>query len=127
MERIEINVETGERTVIPLTKKDIENIKKEYLKTLSALTWDEIRAKRDQLIRESDWTMLPGCTVNQHDWAVYRQILRDIPQTYKDLDPSYIKWPEPPSTSGPNVKAAEISAQMAEEAAVKMDEEETES
>jgi hypothetical protein len=89
-------------------------------------TWEQAIAKRDQLLSSSDWTMIPGCTVDQHDWAVYRQILRDIPQTYKGLDPLVIVWPEPPSTTGPNTKAAEISAQMAEEAAVKIDEEETE-
>jgi len=64
------------------------------------VTWDIIRSKRDQLIKDSDWTMLPDATVNQTEWTEYRQILRDIPQTYDN--PEDVVWPEPPSISGPN-------------------------
>lgn len=64
------------------------------------ITWDTIRAKRDQLIRDSDWTMIPGATVDQRSWSAYRQILRDLPQTYPT--PESVVWPEVPSTAGPN-------------------------
>ena len=50
----------------------------------NAVTWDTIRAKRSQLIRDSDWTMTPGATVDQAQWSAYRQILRDLPQTYSN-------------------------------------------
>ena len=66
------------------------------------LTWSTIRAKRDQLIRDSDWTMIPGATVDQSQWAAYRQILRDIPQTYAEVGPESVVWPLIPSTAGPN-------------------------
>lgn len=112
MERIEVNVETGETKVITMTEEEIAEMQAPYLAQLAALTWDDIRAKRDALISSSDWTMIPGATVDQHAWAVYRQILRDIPQTFKNLHPSEVVWPEPPSTSGPNQKAAEASAQL---------------
>ena len=62
--------------------------------------WEAIRQKRDQLIRDSDWTMIPGATVDQAQWSAYRQILRDLPQTYSN--PEDVVWPTPPSTSGPN-------------------------
>jgi hypothetical protein len=62
--------------------------------------WEVIRQKRDQLIRDSDWTMIPGATVDQAQWSAYRQILRDLPQTYSN--PEDVVWPTPPSTSGPN-------------------------
>jgi hypothetical protein len=62
--------------------------------------WETIRQKRDQLITSSDWTMIPGATVDQAQWSAYRQILRDIPQTY--TNPEDVIWPTPPSTSGPN-------------------------
>ena len=62
--------------------------------------WETIRQKRDQLIRDSDWTMSPGATVDQAQWSAYRQILRDLPQTYSN--PEDVVWPTPPSTSGPN-------------------------
>ena len=64
--------------------------------------WQAIREKRDALIRESDWTMIPGCTVDQAQWAAYRQTLRDIPATYAETGPESVVWPRKPSTSGPN-------------------------
>jgi len=69
------------------------------------ITWDTIRAKRDQLIRDTDWTMIPGATVDQAQWAAYRQILRDLPQTYDN--PEDVVWPTQPSTSGPNTTPVE--------------------
>ena len=62
--------------------------------------WEVIRQKRDRLIRESDWTMTPGATVDQAQWAAYRQVLRDLPQTYENAED--VVWPTVPSTSGPN-------------------------
>lgn len=64
------------------------------------VTWDTIRDKRDERIRDSDWTMIPGATVDQAQWSAYRQILRDLPQTYSN--PEDVVWPTAPSTSGPN-------------------------
>lgn len=69
------------------------------------VTWDDIRAKRDQLIKGSDWTMIPGATVDQAQWAAYRQILRDLPQTY--TNPEDVVWPVQPSTIGPNTAPVE--------------------
>ena len=66
------------------------------------VTWDTIRTKRDQLILESDWTMTPGATVDQAQWAAYRQILRDLPQTFAASGPESVIWPTAPSTAGPN-------------------------
>ena len=66
------------------------------------LTWDDIRATRDQILRDTDWTMTTGATVDQAQWAAYRQIIRDIPQTYKDKTPNDVVWPTQPSTAGPN-------------------------
>ena len=66
------------------------------------LTWDSIRATRDQILRDTDWTMTSGATVDQAQWAAYRQVLRDIPQTYKDKTPDDVVWPTQPSTAGPN-------------------------
>lgn len=66
------------------------------------VTWDTIRAKRDQLIRDSDYTMTPGATVDQGQWSAYRQILRDLPQTFAATGPESVIWPTAPSTAGPN-------------------------
>jgi len=66
------------------------------------LTWDDIRATRDQILRDTDWTMTTGASVDQAQWAAYRQVIRDIPQTYKDKTPDDVIWPTQPSTAGPN-------------------------
>ena len=70
--------------------------------TDDTLTWDDIRTKRDQILRDTDWTMTSGATVDQAQWAAYRQVIRDIPQTYKDKTPDDVVWPTHPSTAGPN-------------------------
>ena len=66
------------------------------------LTWDDIRSTRDQILKDTDWTMTTGATVDQAQWAAYRQVIRDIPQTYKDKTPDDVVWPTQPSTKGPN-------------------------
>lgn len=70
-------------------------------------TWIQVLNKRNKALHDSDWTMIPGCTVDQHAWAVYRQILRDIPQTFEGRDPLEIIWPEKPSKAGPNTRKEE--------------------
>ena len=69
---------------------------------IDGLTWDDIRATRDQILKSTDWTMTTGATVDQALWAAYRQVIRDIPQTYKDKTPDDVVWPTQPSTAGPN-------------------------
>ena len=66
------------------------------------LTWDSIRATRDQILIDTDWTMTTGATVDQAQWAAYRQNIRDIPQTYSGKTPDEVVWPTQPSTAGPN-------------------------
>ena len=71
---------------------------------LDETSWEIIRKKRDFLLRTTDWTMLPGCTVDQAAWAAYRQKLRDIPQTHAKDGYGSVVWPKAPSTNGPNTK-----------------------
>lgn len=104
MHRIEVNVETGEQQEIELTAEEIAESESAYKASQKLTSWEMIRTKRDQLIKDSDWTMIPDATVNQASWAQYRQILRDLPQTYAKTGPESVVWPEPPSTAGPNVE-----------------------
>ena len=54
----------------------------------------QTRAKRDQLLQQSDWTQLPDVPLaTKEAWAVYRQALRDITQ---QPDPFNIAWPVAP-------------------------------
>jgi hypothetical protein len=53
--------------------------------------WTVIRAERNKLLVESDWTQLPDASADAAAWATYRQALRDI--TEQD-NPFSIVWPE---------------------------------
>lgn len=41
-----------------------------------------MRAYRDRMLAESDWTQLPDTNVDREAWAAYRQTLRDFPATW---------------------------------------------
>jgi len=58
-------------------------------------TWSEITSQRDQLLKETDWVVLPGVNIsNKEEWLQYRQILRDITQIFKT--PESVIWPIKP-------------------------------
>ena len=62
-----------------------------------ARAWAQVRAERDRLLSECDWTQVadaPLTASEKEAWADYRQALRDIPQTQDD--PDDIVWPEVP-------------------------------
>ena len=80
----------------------VEWAKTNTAESLDGLTWADIRSKRDSILQATDWTMTTGATVDQAQWAAYRQVIRDIPQTYKDKTPNDVVWPTQPSTAGPN-------------------------
>ena len=80
---------------------------KEDILAIPDTNWDVVRAKRDILLKNSDWTMTPGATVDQRFWSAYRQVLRDLPQTYGPHNLHKLKWPEPPGLAGPNTNPVE--------------------
>ena len=57
--------------------------------------WNVIRAERNKLLVESDWTQLPDAPVDAAAWATYRQALRDITT---EANPFAIIWPESPTS-----------------------------
>ena len=55
----------------------------------------DIRAERDELLTQSDWTQFtdsPLSTELKAQWKEYRQQLRDLPESGKT------SWPTPPPT-----------------------------
>ncbi len=61
------------------------------------LTWGTIRAERNQLLTQSDWTQLADAPLTQEQknaWVVYRQALRDVPSSF--FTPEEVVWPEQP-------------------------------
>ena len=59
----------------------------------TALAWEQVRAKRNQLLTESDWRGMSDLTMSDA-WTTYRQALRDVGG---QADPTDITWPTEPS------------------------------
>lgn len=57
--------------------------------------WTVVRAERNKLLVDSDWTQLPDAPVDAAAWATYRQALRDVTN---QANPFAIVWPESPSS-----------------------------
>lgn len=60
---------------------------------------DYIRSKRANLLRNSDWTQMPDSPLSaakKAEWAVYRQALRDMPDTQVVNSVDEIVWPVRP-------------------------------
>jgi len=59
-------------------------------------TWEDIRSKRNFLLKDSDWSAFPDANPkpSKEAWLTYRKALRDLPQSFED--PSEVVWPEKP-------------------------------
>lgn len=53
-----------------------------------------VRAQRNQLLADTDWTQLPDSPPDLATWAVYRKALRDLPT--QPGFPWDVVWPTPP-------------------------------
>jgi len=65
--------------------------------TDSSYLYGEIREQRNKLLIGCDWTQSrdsPLTIEKQDEWTVYRQALRDLPNTV--TDPTNVTWPVPP-------------------------------
>ena len=59
--------------------------------------WDQLRAERSRRLAACDWTQVadsPLGDASDNQWRVYRQALRDLPQTQDD--PANVVWPVAP-------------------------------
>lgn len=70
-----------------------DEINTAILEVQAEIPLKQLRAKRDDLIAETDWWVLPDRTPTDEQLA-YRQALRDITNTYTSLDD--VVWPEKP-------------------------------
>ena len=71
----------------------------EYVSWLTKVyppVWSQIRIRRDELLKESDWTSIPDSDPNpsKEAWLTYRKELRDIPQNFST--PEEVVWPNKP-------------------------------
>jgi hypothetical protein len=60
------------------------------------ITWEYIKKRRDELLKETDWVGLKDVSLkNEIAWLNYRQALRDLPQSFPT--PESVVWPIKPS------------------------------
>lgn len=75
--------------MVLITKQEAQKVIDSYI------TWKDIKAIRDVLLKDSDWADLPNSPVkNKPAWLRYRQTLRDIPQMFNT--PQEVTWPQKP-------------------------------
>ena len=92
-----------EGTHYHLTWNGSEIVKDDTAKTAYDLAeeWKQIRAERNRLLSESDWTQgadSPLTTQQKSDWAVYRTSLRTLTEDQSSVTSySDINWPTKPS------------------------------
>ena len=55
---------------------------------------ERMRLRRDQLLVESDWAMIPDTPTDKTVWATYRQQLRDFPATWTPA--TTVNFPDKP-------------------------------
>lgn len=61
----------------------------------TAAQWSAVRAERNAKLAACDWTQLADAPVDDLQWAVYRQALRDLPNSQSD--PFNVVWPSTPA------------------------------
>jgi len=59
------------------------------------VSWDRVRLKRNQALKDSDWRAVKDRTMSQA-WKDYRTALRDLPQDHADANSACDAWPVMP-------------------------------
>jgi hypothetical protein len=59
------------------------------------VTWEQVRAERDQALADSDWRAVKDRTMSQA-WKDYRTALRDLPQDHDEANDAADNWPVMP-------------------------------
>lgn len=65
---------------------------KEHKKNIS----EKIRAKRDALLSQTDWTQMPDSPLTEEEkqnYRIYRQSLRDLPAKYDTININEVTFP----------------------------------
>jgi hypothetical protein len=93
MEVIEVNMQTGEKRIIPLTAEEIAEREAYARDVLPLEQMAALRRQRDQLLTETDYLALADSTLTD-EMRDYRQALRDLPAN--TVDPANPVWPVKP-------------------------------
>jgi len=97
MERIIVNCQTGEKTVVSLTAEEIAEREAYVRDVLPLEQMAALRRQRDQLLSDCDWVITMHKELGTNipaAWKNYRQALRDLPANTED--PANPVWPTKP-------------------------------
>jgi hypothetical protein len=86
---VEPYIEDGQVFTVEVVDKTEEDIAQDTLNIAN-----DVRAKRNQLLIETDWTQVNDVPVDKAAWAAYRQSLRDI--SLQEGFPFDVSFPEKP-------------------------------
>ena len=86
-------LDTNESVEVPLTAEEIERERIWLEEELPALRLQNLRAKRNELLAETDYLALADSTLTD-EMRTYRQALRDLP--VNTTDPANPVWPTKP-------------------------------
>lgn len=92
-------IEDGWAYIVTVVEKTAEDIAAE-----TASKSAQIRAQRDRLLVDTDWTQVLDAPVDRTAWASYRQALRNVPD--QEGFPSDIQWPLKPGSEVGILEAA---------------------
>lgn len=97
MHTISVNVSTGKIVQIPYTTEEqaeYDTKKAAWAAGANDRQAAEVRAERNAKLVATDWTQITDATVDKTAWAVYRMMLRDIPE--QAGFPNNVVWPDAP-------------------------------
>lgn len=97
-----VNDHVSTKRVVELTEWEVNQ--------KSERKWSSVRAQRDQLLSQSDWTQVADAPGDKAAWATYRQALRDLPST--GTDPDALTWPTSPDAPAEE-EVVEVSSESA--------------
>tara|TARA_R110002012_G_scaffold166440_1_gene329821 strand:- start:1589 stop:1921 length:333 start_codon:yes stop_codon:yes gene_type:complete len=81
----------------PSLRPTDEEIQKKVDELTAQLPMNELRFKRDMLLTQSDYKMVSDYKhKNKQAWIDYRQALRDLPETIKEINGNETDYPTKP-------------------------------
>jgi len=93
MKKTVFDFSTGEQHDVPLSPEEIAEAEAWMRDVEPGLILQRFKEKRNSLLAETDWWVLPDRTPTQEQLA-YRQALRDLPANTEDL--ANPVWPTKP-------------------------------
>ncbi len=92
-----VNTVNGIHYLLTLDEQISYNIiQNEWAANSNNRALESLRLRRNILLNESDWTDLPSTPLaNKDTWQIYRQSLRDLPETYIN-NAAEVIWPIKP-------------------------------